>query len=109
MLDAQIQSEMVLRDPTSLREKLEIEHVYDVFKRRAGGHPFLITTVDNLEEARERTTHCALVVPGEYFIYSQSEGIILECVAPEKKDRRIAGPVWLIPRSWNFISHATVT
>jgi hypothetical protein len=100
---------MVLGDLNSFRNGLEIECIYDVFKRRAGGFPFWITTVDNLEEAKERTSQCALVVPGDYFIYLQGEGIILECITPEKKDRRVTRPIWLPPESWNFISHGTIT
>jgi hypothetical protein len=96
-------------DTNSSCNGLEIESMYDVFKRRADGFPFWITTFDNLEEARERTSHCAVVVPGDYFIYSPGEGIILECITPERKDRRVPRPVWLIPQSWNFISHGTIT
>jgi hypothetical protein len=100
---------MVLGDPNSFRNGREFESIYDVFKRRVDGFPLWITTVDNLEEARERTSHCDLVVPGDYFIYSQGEGVILECITSEKKDRRVPRPVWLIPQSWNFISHGTIT
>jgi hypothetical protein len=70
--------EMILHDSNSFRKGLEMEPTYDIFKRRDDGYPFWITAVGTLKEARERTTSYALVVPGEYFIYSQGEGIILE-------------------------------
>ena len=56
---------MILHDSNSFRKGLEMEPTYDIFKRRDGGYPFWITAVETLEEARERTTSYALVVPGE--------------------------------------------
>jgi hypothetical protein len=44
-------------------------------------------------------------VPGEYFIYSQGEGIILECVTPKKEERRASRPIWFMPQSWNSMQH----
>jgi hypothetical protein len=64
---------MILHDSNSFRKGFEMEPTYDIFKRRADGYPFWITAVETLEKARERTTNYALVVPGEYFIYSQGE------------------------------------
>jgi hypothetical protein len=84
---------MVLGDPNSFRNGREFESIYDLFKRRADGFPFWITTVDSLEEARERTSQCASVVLGDYFIYLQGEGIILEYITLEKKDRRVPRPI----------------
>jgi len=81
-----------------------MEPTYDIFKRRDDGYPFWITAVGTLKEARERTTSYALVVPGEYFIYSQGEGIILECVTPRKGASR---PIWFMPQSWNSMQHRT--
>jgi hypothetical protein len=75
---------MILHDSNSFRKGLEMEPTYDIFKRRDDGYPFWITAVETLKEARERTTSFALVAPGEYFIYSQGEGIILECVTLKK-------------------------
>jgi hypothetical protein len=48
-------------------------------------------------------------VPGEYFIYSQGEGIILEGLTQEKKDLPITRPIWLISQSWNCLLHGTAT
>lgn len=100
--------EMILHDSNSFRKGLERESTYDIFKRRDDGYPFWITAVETLEKARERTTSYALVVPGEYFIYSQGEGIILECVTPKKKEERRATRLfWFIPQSWNSMQHGT--
>jgi hypothetical protein len=46
-------------------------------------------------------------VPGEYFIYSQGEGIILECVTPKKVERRASLLFWFMPQSWNSMQHPT--
>jgi hypothetical protein len=99
--------EMILHDSNSFRKGLEMEPTYDIFKRRDQGYPFWITAVETLEEARERTTSFALVAPGEYFIYSQGEGIILECVTPRKEERRASRPIWFMPQSWNSKQHRT--
>jgi hypothetical protein len=96
---------MILHDSNSFRKGLEMEPTYDIFKRRDDGYPFWITAVETLQEARERTTSYALVVPGEYFIYSQGEGIILECVTPKKEERRASRPIWFMPQSWNSMQH----
>ena len=98
-------SEMILHDSNSFRKGLETEPTYDIFKRRDDGYPFWITAVKTLEEARERTTCFALVVPGDYFIYSQGEGIILECVTSQKEERRASRLFWFMPQSWNSMRH----
>ncbi len=99
--------EMILHDSNSFRKGLEMEPTYDIFKRRDDSYPFWITTVETLKEARERTTSFALVAPGEYFIYSQGEGIILECVTPRKEEHRASRLIWLMPQSWNSMQHGT--
>jgi len=99
--------EMILHDSNSFRKGLETESTCDVFKSRDDGYPFWITAVETLEEARERTTSYALVVPGEYFIYSQREGINLECVTPKKEERRGSLLFWFMPQSWNSIQDGT--
>jgi hypothetical protein len=100
---------MILGDPSSFRKGLEMVSIYDIFKRRADGYPFWITTVDDLEEARERTSRYAFVVPGEYFIYSQGEGLILECVTPKKEARRASRLFCFMPQSRNSMQHGTAT
>jgi len=101
--------EMTLHDSNSFRKGLEIEPTYDIFKRRDDGYPFWITAVETLGEARERTTRYALVVPGKYFIYSQREGIILECVAPKKEEHRASRLRWFMPQSWNHMQYGGIT
>jgi hypothetical protein len=99
--------EVVLHDSNSFWKGHEMEPTYDIFKRRDDGYPLWITAVETLEEDRERTTSYALVVPGEYFIYSQGEGIILECVTPKKEERRASRLIWFMPQSWNSMQHGT--
>ena len=98
---------MICYDSNSFRKGHEGEPTYDIFKRRADGYPFWIAAVETLEEARERTTRYALIVPGEYFIYSQGEGIILECLTPKKEERRASRLIWFMPQSWNSMQHGT--
>jgi hypothetical protein len=98
---------MILHDSNSFRKGLEMEPTYDIFKRRNDGYPFWVTTVESLKEARERTTSFAVVAPGEYFIYSQGEGIILECVTPRKEERQVSRLIWFMPQSWNSMRHRT--
>ncbi len=98
---------MILHDSNSFRKGHEGERTYDVFKCRDNGYPFWITSVETLEEASKRTTSYALVVPGEYFIYSQGEGILLECVAPKKEKHPASRLIWFMPQSWNSMQHGT--
>ena len=98
---------MILHDSNSFRKGSEAEPTYDIFKRGDDGCPFWITAVKTLAEARERTTNYALAVPGEYFIYSQGEGVILECVATKKEERGASRLTWFLPQSWNGMQHRT--
>ena len=98
---------MILHDLNSFRKGRETEPTYDIFKRRGDDYPLWITAAASLEEARKRITGYALIVAGEYFIYSQGEGIILECVAPKKEERRASRLIWLMPQSWNSMQHRT--
>jgi hypothetical protein len=98
-------SEMILHDSNLFCKGLEMEPTYDIFKRREYGYPFWVTTVDTLDEARKRTTGYALIASGEYFIYSQGEGIILECVTSQKEERRASRLFWFMPQSWNSMRH----
>jgi hypothetical protein len=96
---------MILHDSNAFRKGLKTEPTYDMFKRRDDGYPFWITAVKTLEEARARTTGYALVVSGDYFIYSQGEGIILECVTSQREERRASRLFWFMPQSWNSMRH----
>jgi hypothetical protein len=53
---------------------------YDIFKRLQNGRPLWITAVLGIEEARVRVDRLEAIAPGEYLIYSQSKGIIVEYV-----------------------------
>ena len=75
-----------------------MEPTYDIFKRRDDGYPFWITAVGTLKEARERRLAMLSSCRG-YFIYSQGEGIILECVNPKKEERRASRLIWFMPQS----------
>ena len=97
--------EMILHDSNSFRKGRERQPTYDIFKRCEDGYPYWITAVDTLQEARERTTRYAIIVAGEYFVYSQGEGIIFECVAPKKQERRASPLIWFMPQSWNSMRH----
>lgn len=97
--------EMILHDSNSFRKGHEAEPSYDIFKRRDGDYPFWITAAATLEEAKKRIAGYALIVPGEYFIHAQREGIILECIAPEKGHPRSNRPIWLWPQSWYHAQH----
>jgi hypothetical protein len=53
---------------------------FDIFKRLRNGRPLWITSVPGIEEARMRVGRLGLVAPGEYLIYSQKKGVIVEYV-----------------------------
>ena len=100
---------MVLHGSNSFRKGHEMEPIYDIFKRRSNGYPLWIAAFDRLEDARDRTNEYALLAPGEYFIYSQGEGIVLECVTPQQKYLRVRRPIWFMPQSWNSLLHGAAT
>ena len=106
--NAHSEFEMILHDSNSFRRGRETEPTYDIFKRRDNDYPYWITAAASLEEARKRITGYALIVAGEYFIYSQREGIVLECVTPETEDLRTTRPIWLWLQPWNRIQHRKV-
>lgn len=54
---------------------------FDIFKRLRNGKPLWITSVPEIEEARRRVDHLGAIAPGEYLIYSQTKGIIVEYVS----------------------------
>ena len=79
--DAPCEFEMILHDSNSFRKGREAEPTYDIFTRREGDYPFWITAAATLEEAKKRIAGYALIVPGEYFMYAQREGVQLHSVA----------------------------
>ena len=53
---------------------------FDIFKRLRDGTSLWIAAVEGLEEARNRINRLAIVVPGNYLIYSEEKGRIIESV-----------------------------
>ena len=53
---------------------------FDIFKRLKDGTSLWIAAVEGLGEARNRTNRLAIVVPGNYLIYSEEKGLVIESV-----------------------------
>ena len=53
-----------------------MDSTFDIFKVRPGGALRMITTVLGLREAKLRMARFALISPGEYFIYSEEQGLV---------------------------------
>jgi hypothetical protein len=51
---------------------------FDIFKRLRDGTSLWIVAVEGLEEARNRINRLAVVVPGDYLIYSEERGLVIE-------------------------------
>jgi hypothetical protein len=51
---------------------------FDIFKRLRDGTSLWIVAVEGLEEARNRMNRLAVVVPGDYLIYSEERGLVIE-------------------------------
>ena len=51
---------------------------FDIFKRLRDGTSLWITAVEGLEEARNRMNRLAVVVPGDYLIYSEERVLVIE-------------------------------
>ncbi len=51
---------------------------FDIFKRLRDGTSLWIAAVEGLEEARNRMNRLAVVVPGDYLIYSEERGLVIE-------------------------------
>jgi hypothetical protein len=51
---------------------------FDIFKRLRDGTSIWILAVEGLEEARNRMNRLAVVVPGDYLIYSEEKGLVIE-------------------------------
>lgn len=57
-----------------------MEMNFDIFKRLRNGKPVWITCVPEIEEARVRVNRLEGIAPGEYLIYSQERGLVVERV-----------------------------
>jgi hypothetical protein len=57
-----------------------MEMNFDIFKRLRNGKPVWITSVPEIEEARVRVNRLEGIAAGEYLIYSQERGVVVERV-----------------------------
>jgi hypothetical protein len=69
---------------------------FDIFANSHDGNPVWIKSVETLEEAEACLTHVALISPGEYFIYSERQGVVVDRFCWSDLD---AGPKQLNVRS----------
>jgi hypothetical protein len=51
---------------------------FDIFKQLGNGTSIWIVAVEGLEQARNRIARLAVIGPGEYLIYSQAKGLVVE-------------------------------
>jgi len=51
---------------------------FDIFKRLRDGTSIWIVGVEGLEEARNRIKRLGIVGPGDYLIYSEEKGLVVE-------------------------------
>jgi hypothetical protein len=54
---------------------------FDIFKQLRNGTSIWILAVEGLEQARNRIASLARIGPGDYLIYSQEKGLIVERVS----------------------------
>ena len=54
---------------------------FDIFKKLGNGTSLWITAVEGLEQARNRIARLAVIGPGDYLIYSQQKGLIVERIS----------------------------
>lgn len=57
-----------------------MEMNFDIFKRLQNGKSVWITSVPEIEEARVRVNRLEGIAPGEYLIYSDERGLVVERV-----------------------------
>lgn len=65
------------------RVEVHMEAKFDIFKQLRDGTSIWITAVDALEEARNRINRLSAVGPGDYLVYSEEKGLIVERVTTE--------------------------
>ena len=53
------------------------DSTFDIFKATSDG-PLWVEAVHGLEEAKEQMARLALTSPGEYFVHSQEQGVIVK-------------------------------
>lgn len=59
-------------------QNLNNEARFDIFKRLPDGVTVWITTLEDLEEAKQRMARFAVISPAKYFVYFQGKGIVAE-------------------------------
>jgi hypothetical protein len=60
-----------------------MSRTFDVFKRDLSGDLIWMGAVEDLEEAKARMNRFAEDSPGQYFIYSEERGIVLNATDAE--------------------------
>jgi hypothetical protein len=58
---------------------------FDIFKQLRDGTSIWIVAVDGLEEAKNRINRLAVVGAGDYPVYSEEKGLIVERVTQEQE------------------------
>jgi hypothetical protein len=56
-----------------------MQSIFDIFRRFPSG-PLWIESVEDLSAAKERLAYLAASTPGEYFIYSEKTGGVIDDV-----------------------------
>jgi hypothetical protein len=54
---------------------------FDIFKQLRDGTSIWIVAVEGLEQARNRIARLAGIGPGDYLIYSQAKGLVVEHIS----------------------------
>ena len=67
------------RNTLNLSE-VSVQTNFDIYKRLRSGKPVWITSVPEIEEARVRINRLEGIAPGEYLIYSEEKGLVVERV-----------------------------
>jgi hypothetical protein len=57
---------------------VEMKAKFDIFKKLPDGHPMWVKAVEELDEARAQLNRLAELSPGEYFIFSARQGLVVE-------------------------------
>jgi hypothetical protein len=61
--------------------RVKIPSKFDIFKQLEDGTSVWIEAVEGLEEARSRINRLAVVESGDYLIYSEEKGLVVEHVS----------------------------
>ena len=64
-----------------------MKSIFDIFKRLPDGKPLWIEAAEGLAEAKVQLSRLAAATPGEYFIYSERNGGVIERLTSLNKNR----------------------